>query len=89
MAAVDAAKETAHIYVMARGISMHRLDSSSVKAAGYDRSRHTLRLSYVGGATYDYLDVPEDVFHELLDASSKGQFVNWNVKPHYDYQRVN
>ena len=67
---------------------MRRMNSSSIAAAGYDRRRHALRLRYLGGGTYDYLDVPEPVFADLIAASSKGQFVNWQIKPHYRYVRL-
>jgi hypothetical protein len=65
------------------------MSSSSIAAAGYDDCRHALRLRYVSGGMYDYLDVPLTVFQDLLDAPSKGQFVNWYVKPRYRYTRLN
>jgi len=68
---------------------MFAMSSSSIAAAGYDRERHALRLRYVGGGTYDYWDVPTGVFHAFLDAPSKGQFVNWHIKPCYRYTRLN
>jgi hypothetical protein len=67
---------------------MAALDSSSIRAAGYDSATRTLRLRYAGGRTYDYLGVPPDVFDDFLAASSKGQFVNWNVKPHYSFRQI-
>ena len=71
-----------------RAIRIASLDSSSIAAAGYDAASRTLRLRYVGGRTYDYFDVPSDVYDDLLASSSKGQFVNWNVKPNYRYSQV-
>jgi hypothetical protein len=68
---------------------MVQMNSSSIAAAGYDHNRRALRLRYVGGGMYDYLDVPASVFQELLDAPSKGRFVNWCIKPRYRYRRLN
>jgi hypothetical protein len=64
------------------------MTSSSIAAAGYDYDRQTLRVRFIGGATYDYLHVPEDVFEGLLDASSKGRFVNWHIKPSFRCTRL-
>ena len=75
--------------VMPHRVSMVRMSSSSIAAAGYDHRRHALRLRYVSGVMYDYLDVPVSVFEELLEAPSKGRFVNWYIKPRYRFTRLN
>lgn len=69
-------------------IQMRPVGSSSIEAAGYDRERQALRVRYVGGSTYDYVAVPDKVFKKFLDAASKGRFVNWSIKPLYQYIRV-
>jgi hypothetical protein len=74
---------------MSHRVPMVRMNSSSIAAAGYDDRRHALRLRYVSGGMYDYLDVPVSVFQELLDAPSKGRFVNWYIKPRYRFARLN
>jgi hypothetical protein len=69
-------------------------ESSSIAAAAYDRDEEILRITFTSdipgghGRTYDYLDVPPDVVSEFLDAESHGQFVNWRIKPNYDYREV-
>jgi serine phosphatase RsbU (regulator of sigma subunit) len=67
---------------------MRLVHSSCVGAAGYEPDEQTLRVRFVGGDAYDYLHVPAQVFQSLLDASSKGRFVNWQVKPYFRYRRV-
>jgi hypothetical protein len=74
--------------IMAHTIALRPLVSSSIVAAGYDREQRTLRLCYIGGATYDYQEVPAEVFADLLNAPSKGRFVNTHVKPRFTYLRV-
>jgi hypothetical protein len=46
-----------------------------------------LSVKYVGGDAYDYLDVPEDIYRQYRAARSKGQFINFVVKPHFAYRR--
>lgn len=60
------------------------VESSAIASVGYDTNASKLYVEYVGGARYAYLGVPEIVFDDLLSAGSKGQFVNVEIKPHYD-----
>lgn len=62
--------------------------SSSIAAGGYDSADRVLRLRYIDGDAYDYLDVPSSVFRALLEAPSKGRFVNWHVKPYFAFRPV-
>ncbi len=69
-------------------------ESSSIAAAEYDWPREVLRVRFKAGraahrgGTYDYFDVPENVVRDFIGAPSLGQFVNWQIKPHYRYKRV-
>jgi hypothetical protein len=72
-----------HVLGMTRRIPMILFNSSSIVAGGYDARSGTLRLRYIDGDTYNYRNVPSAVFDDLLDAPSKGRFVNWYVKPNY------
>ncbi|GAA4350940.1 KTSC domain-containing protein [Angustibacter luteus] len=62
--------------------------SSSIAAVGFDAERRELHVRFVGGATYAYLDVPAEVFQALLQSTSKGAFVNRELKPGYDVRDV-
>lgn len=66
-----------------RDIPLFPVRSTSISAAGYARKLSILRLRYSGGRTYDYLGVSPEVFQAFLAAPSKGQFVNWRIKPCY------
>ena len=74
---------------MPHGVPLIHMSSSSIAAVGYDDRRHSLRLRYVSGGMYDYLDVPVSVFQGLLEAPSKGRFVNRYIKPRYRFTRLN
>ena len=64
------------------------MPSSVVAAIRYDASKSTLRVVYVSGAVYDYKKVPEKVYNEMKTASSKGEFLNKQIKPNYEYEKV-
>lgn len=64
------------------------VESTSIEAVGYDPDAEELFVRFVGGATYAYGDASEGTYHALLDAESKGGFVNREVKPHHRYRRL-
>ena len=64
---------------------MPAIVSSAIEWTGW-RS-HRLTIGYRGGEAYDYFDVPEEVYRDFLAADSKGQFVNFVIKPRYRFEK--
>ena len=65
------------------------LASSSIASITYDPNDGLLEIEYRRtGQIYDYFDVPRDIYRALMDAESKGAFINRFLKPNYDYARV-
>jgi len=62
--------------------------SSTIRAIGYDKDRRVLEIEFLTGSVYQYFDVPEAVFTEILRASSAGQYLNANIRGQYRYGRV-
>jgi hypothetical protein len=62
--------------------------SSAIANVGYDSARRILRLEYTNGRNYHYLAVPPHVHEDLIGALSIGEFVNLEIKPHYDCEEV-
>jgi hypothetical protein len=59
------------------------VDSTAIAKIGYSKRRHILEIEFVNGAVYRYLDVPVNVYRELMSAESKARFYDSNVKGHY------
>jgi hypothetical protein len=64
------------------------MPSSVVAAIRYDVPTSTLRVVYVSGNVYDYKKVPENVYKEMKAASSKGEYLNKNIKPNYEFEKI-
>lgn len=62
------------------------VSSSNIASIGYEDC--TLEIEFNGGRIYQYYDVPEDVFNELMSASSHGQYFNRHVKNIYQYKQI-
>ncbi|HEY2719181.1 MAG TPA: KTSC domain-containing protein [Solirubrobacteraceae bacterium] len=67
---------------------MQAVDSSAVAAVGYDRVAEELYVEFVDGDRYAYTPVPNVIWRALLEADSKGRFVNKVLKPHFRVRRV-
>ena len=63
------------------------VDSSNVEAIGYDDNSQELHVQFLSGGCYIYFDVPRDVFDYLLNAPSKGSFLNREIKGVYSYAK--
>lgn len=69
-------------------IEMIPVQSSNVMSIGYDEFSQILRVQFLNGGVYDYLNVPIHIFHALIEAPSKGTFLNHNVKNQFPHNRV-
>jgi uncharacterized protein len=62
--------------------------SSNIGAIGYDVNSQTLEIEFLNGGVYQYFDVPEHVYDDLMGASSQGQYLAQSIKGHYRYSKV-
>lgn len=59
------------------------VQSSNVAEVGYDPSTMTMEVAFLSGAVYQYFDVPEIVFQEMISSDSVGRFLNTQIKNVY------
>lgn len=59
------------------------LDSNTINYAGWDQANQVLRLEFDNLSHYDYLNVPESVYEELVTADSAGRYFNQKIKNTY------
>lgn len=65
------------------GPKMQPVDSSAIEMIGYDPVEPALTVRYRGGRSYLYPGVPEHLYRQLMNAESKGAFMNRYIKPNY------
>ncbi len=63
------------------------VDSSNIEAIGYEDRSQELHVRFVSGASYIYYDVPRQIFDNLVEATSKGSFLNREVRGVYRFTR--
>jgi hypothetical protein len=64
------------------------VQSSNVSSLGYDELSSTLEVEFSKGAIYQYFGVPQNIFDQLMQSPSKGQFINAYIKNAYPFSRV-
>jgi hypothetical protein len=65
-----------------------QVDSTTIVSVGYDASMETLEIEFKNGGIYQYYNVPETVYRQLMEATSKGQFFQTYVRDAFPYSRV-
>lgn len=64
------------------------VESSNVRAVGYDAETETLEVEFHGGGAYAYDAVPPEVHEALMVAGSVGRYFNANVKSTYTFRKL-
>jgi len=62
--------------------------SSNIASVGYDPNTMTLEVEFTNGSVYQYFDVPETEYQNLMGASSVGTYLNQNIKASYRYAQI-
>jgi hypothetical protein len=66
-------------------MNVKSVESSVLKAVGYDEIREILQLEFRSQAVYRYLGVPCSVYESLLAAPSKGLYFNQAIRGHFPH----
>ncbi|MDD5177513.1 MAG: KTSC domain-containing protein [Sterolibacterium sp.] len=62
--------------------------STNIRAAGYETDSQTLEVEFNNGSVYQYAGVPLSEYEGLMNADSKGKFLNANIKGRYPYVKL-
>lgn len=64
------------------------VESSNLASVGYDAENEILEVEFNHGGVYQYFDVPEQVYEELMNADSHGVYFSANIRNDYEYQKL-
>lgn len=64
------------------------MPSTVIKKYEYFPEKMTLRIEFLSGKIYDYMEVPKIVYDEFRGAFSKGTFLNKKIKGFYPFKRI-
>lgn len=63
------------------------MPSSVIESFEYDAAMRELRISFVTGRRYAYLDVPPETVEALRTATSKGGYFNRRIRDRFRFKR--
>jgi hypothetical protein len=64
------------------------VESSNLKSIGYREDSALLEVEFHSGAVYQYFQVPEAVYLDLMAAESLGSYFSKNIKGKYSYEKI-
>ena len=64
------------------------VNSSNLRSVGWNPGTGILEVEFHSGSVYEYYDVPEEVYGELLEASSKGGYFHRNIRKTFSFKQV-
>ena len=62
--------------------------SSNLASIGYDAGNEILEVEFMHGGIYQYFDVPENIYKELMNADSHGKYFSANIRNDYEYHKM-
>jgi hypothetical protein len=64
------------------------VSSSNIASIGYDADSSTLEIEFHNGSVYQYFDVGQRIYEELISSDSIGAFLAANIKGSYRFSKV-
>ena len=65
------------------------VQSSNLASVGYESGTSTLEIEFLSGSIYQYFGVPQAVYEDLMNASSKGSYFYHQIRDAgYSYAKI-
>jgi len=81
-------KKEWHDFIIFKNDIINPMPSSVILRISYDVATSTLRVVFVSGTIYDYKNVPEEIYHSMKAATSKGAYLNQHIKGNYSFEKI-
>lgn len=70
-------------------MEMVEVESSNLKAIGYDEENNILYIDFKNSGTYKYFDVEKNIYDGFFNAESIGKYFDRNIKKvNYEYTKI-
>jgi PIN like domain/KTSC domain len=84
----EAVQEAIEIMMQDSATKRIEVESNYLRSIGYDSLSQILEIEMRRGEVYQYLDVPTEIYAELMNAPSHGRYFNANIKETYSYRKL-
>ena len=62
--------------------------TSTIVAVAYIEDEETLSIRFNDNSVYEYFDVPEEIYEDLLESLNTKQYFMQNIKGKFKYEKV-
>lgn len=64
------------------------VSSSSIAEIGYDSNTATLEIMFSDGRVYQYFEVPQAIYEDLMNAPSIGRYFHVHIRGNFRFARI-
>ena len=65
-----------------------RINSSAIRAVGYDARQRVLEIEFSNGSIYQYSGVSDEVHRRLVNSPSAGSYFRDNIEESFTAKRI-
>jgi hypothetical protein len=69
-------------------MDMQAVASRNIAYVGYDQEKLLLLVQFRNGRTYEYYNVPEEVYAHLMGSQSLGKYFENFIRRRYEYKET-
>lgn len=62
--------------------------ANKLESIGYDPNSQKLKVTFLDGSSYLFLNIPQQEFENLIKANVKGSHFNRHIRRKYDFERI-
>lgn len=62
--------------------------STMISKVKYNEEEKILTVVFAKGGSYEYKDVPKQIWNDFFDADSKGKYFLGNIKDKFEMERI-
>ena len=64
------------------------VQSPNLATIGYNSETETLEIEFLNGSIYEYKNVSQSIYNELMSAPSHGSYFNHEIRSTYPYEKI-
>lgn len=69
-------------------IKRYQVRSETFNSIGYNPDKKILQLEFRDNRIYNYFDVSQSLYSDMMIAPSKGKFFHQNILDQYEYEQL-
>jgi len=69
-------------------MELQEIKSSTISKVGYDAGTKIMIVVFHSGSTYEFENIPQEIYYDFIQAKSFGKFFAQRIRPSYIFKKV-